>query len=260
MTEDPRIIWSPASDSQRAEWKSALNNNTPHPESTEHILYRAIHSNDNDLIRTCLSKSPELDCWVHESVGSCLSIELLGILLPAGLDVNYNLGLPGRYLTLVVQKDDMNLTRYLLDHGADVNKPGVTYRFPPLTLAVSNDNAEIVELLIQHRALINGSGALGMAAAQRQFNIMGLLLLKYGADVNGNDNDPKTNRLRLVMGNKDFRALHEAAAEGHTDVVAYLVRHGADTGLREARGRTACMLAREKGHLDIVKVLDDTTL
>lgn len=175
-----------------------------------HPLLR-IYSNEHDLIRTCLSKNPKLDCWVHESIASRLSIELLEILLPVNLDINYILGRPGRYLTLAVRKDDINLTRYLLDHGADVNKPGVTYRFPPLTLAVSNDNAEMAELLIQHGAVINGSGALGMATSRRRFGMIGLLLGKYGADVNDNDNDLKTNRLRLVMGGKDFSALHEGA-------------------------------------------------
>lgn len=118
----------------------------------------------------------------------------------------------------------------------------------------------MAELLIQYGAVINGSGALGMATSRRRFGMIGLLLGRYGADVNGNDNDPKTNLLRLVMGNKDFSALHEGAAEGHADVVAYLVRHGADPGLREARGRTVCMLAREKGHHEVVRVLEDASL
>lgn len=61
----------------------------------------------------------------------------------------------------------------------------------------------MVELLIQHSAQINSSGVLGMAAAHHKFKIMDLLL-KHGVDVNINDNNPKTNHLQLIMGNKDF--------------------------------------------------------
>lgn len=258
MTNDPKVIWSSASEEQRAQWKSALDDSTSCPESRpslEHILCRAIFSNDFDLVRTCLPKGVELDCWVHESVGSRLSIDLMEILIPAGLDVNFNLGRQGRYVTIAVQKNDINLTRFLLEHGADVNKPGVTYRFPALALAVPNNNAEMAELLIQHGAQIDGSGALGMAATHRKFKMMDLLL-KHGVDVNVNDNNPETNRLRLIMGNKNFTALHEAASAGHADVVAYLIEHGANPDLRDARGRTPSMLAQEKYHQEVVKVLD----
>ena len=258
MTEDLNVIWSSASDEQRAQWMSTLSDSVSLREShptLEHILCRAIFSHDFDLVRACLSKGVKLDCWVHESVGACLSIDLMEILIPAGLDVNYNLGRQGYYVTMAVQKNDISLTKYLLEHGAGVNKPGVTYRFPALTLAVLNGNAEMVELLIQHGAQINGSGALGMAAAHCKFKMMDLLL-KHGVDVNINDNNPKTNRLRLIMGNKDFTALHEAASAGHFDVVVYLIKHGANPNLQEARGRTPSMLARENGHWEVVELLD----
>lgn len=258
MTEDPNIIWSSASEEQRAQWKSALDGSVSDPgfhPTLEHIMCRAIFSHDFDLVRICLSKGVELNCWVHESVGSCLSTDLLEILVPAGLDLNYNLGRQGYYVTIAVRENDISLMKYLLEHGADVNKPGVTYRFPALTLAVSNENAEMVELLIQCGAQINGSGAMGMAAAHRKFKMMDLLL-KHGVDVNFDDNNPKTNRLRLIMGNKNFTALHEAASAGHVDVVAYLTKHGANSDLREAKGRTPAMLAREKGHWKVAKLLD----
>lgn len=258
MAEDPTVIWSSASAEQRAQWMSALDGSISYPEfqvTLEHILCRAIFSYDFDLIRTCLSKGAKLNCWVHESVGSRLSIDLMKILIPAGLDVNYNLDRQGYYITTAVQKNDISLTKYLLQHGADVNKPGMTYRFPALTLAVFNDNAEMVELLIQNGAQVNGSGALGMAAAHRKFRMMDLLLFKYGVDININDNDRKTNHLRFIMRNKDFTALHEAASAGHVDVVAYLLKHGANSDL-EAEGRTPAMLAREKGHWEVVKLLD----
>merc|ERR1712187_240736 len=93
MTEDPNVIWSSASDEQRAQWTSALDGSVSHPEphpTLEHILCRAIFSHDFDLVQICLSKGVELDCWVHESVGSCLSIDLMELLVPAGLDGNYN--------------------------------------------------------------------------------------------------------------------------------------------------------------------------
>ncbi|PKY07529.1 ankyrin [Aspergillus campestris IBT 28561] len=258
MTEDPRIIWSPAPAEQRAQWKSALEGSTPNPElpvTLEHILCRAILSHDFDLVRACLSKEVELNSWVHESVGMRLSLDLVEILMPAGLDVNYNLGRQGYYITIAVRKNDLSLAEYLLQHGADVNKPGMVYQFPAVALAVSNDNAEMVELLIQHGAQIDGSGALGMAAAHGKLKMLDLLLFKYGVDININDNDRKTNHLRFIMKNKDFTALHEAAAAGQVDAVTYLLKHGANADL-EAEGRTPVMVAREREHWEVVELLE----
>ena len=44
---------------------------------------------------------------------------------------------------------------------------------------------------------------------------------------------------------------------GHLEKVKYLVENGADINSKYANGSTALMHAAEKGHLEIVKYLDE---
>jgi ankyrin repeat protein len=69
-------------------------------------------------------------------------------------------------------------------------------------------------------------------------------LLSVGADVTVVDGDGK-------------RALHNAACEGHVDVVRALVEGGADVSACDASGKTALELAREEtGSAAVVAYLD----
>jgi ankyrin repeat protein len=49
--------------------------------------------------------------------------------------------------------------------------------------------------------------------------------------------------------------LMEAAWCGHPGVARLLLLHGADAGLRNARGETALMLAQQRHHAQVVAVL-----
>ena len=49
--------------------------------------------------------------------------------------------------------------------------------------------------------------------------------------------------------------LHYAAANGHLEVVKYLVEKGADVKRANENGLTAEEWARQKGHLDVVEYL-----
>lgn len=260
LEENWKVTWSPASEEQRAQWKTVLDNPSSLPHefhlpSLEYILCRAIFSKDYNLVKVCLSHGAELNSWVHESVGrGCLSMELMQILIPAGLDVNYNVDRLGGYLAGSVQKKDMGLTQYLLEQGADPNRNPLTDMFPALNLAVRANSAEMVELLIHYGAKVDGLGALGTAARHSLFEMMDLLLVHYRADVN--DSAKERRKCCAINMNKDFTALHEAASVGKVDVVAYLIEHGASLDMREARGRTPSMLAREKEHWEVVALLD----
>ncbi len=56
-------------------------------------------------------------------------------------------------------------------------------------------------------------------------------------------------------GQKNYSALQTAVAYGKTDVVKLLLAHGGDPNLKDARGNTCLDLAREKGHKDLVEML-----
>ena len=51
-------------------------------------------------------------------------------------------------------------------------------------------------------------------------------------------------------------SLHEAAWNGHLDIVYYLARHGADLAHLDNKGESALYWAREKGHATIATLLE----
>ena len=101
--------------------------------------------------------------------------------------------------------------RFLLAHGADVNKRGKA-GWMLLPRAVEGGHLAVVEAVLDAGAGTGGawSGALGVAAA-RGHTAIAALLLDRGADVHfGGDN-----------------ALYQAARHGHLEVAALLLKRGA---------------------------------
>jgi hypothetical protein len=57
-----------------------------------------------------------------------------------------------------------------------------------------------------------------------------------------------------------FTALHQAAQEGHADIVQYLLDNGADIDLTDNDGATARDLAENNDHQDVVELLENRAL
>jgi len=124
--------------------------------------------------------------------------------------------------------------------------------FSPLHLAAFFGNAEAAGALVQAGAEINVESAngarlapLNSAAAGRNAQValaIGSLLLSHGAD----PNHPQTG---------GYTPLHSAAANGNMELVQALLRAGADRTRISADGKTAAMLAKERGHEHIAEML-----
>jgi len=106
---------------------------------------------------------------------------------------------------IFISTNDLEIMRYLLDHGVSATQPGKN-SFPPLVYVARADKAE--------------------SPAKVQ------LLLDYGAEVNAVDPHGRT-------------ALHHAARAGHQHVYQLLLQHGADPSLRDREGRTASETVRQ---------------
>jgi RNA polymerase sigma factor (sigma-70 family) len=141
---------------------------------------------------------------------------------------------------------DITRVRVLLGSdpgGVDAVSPA---GFTPLCLAAHYGHAGIVELLIQSGANIDriASHAVGVAPLHsclfaRRFDIA-RLLVRLGADVNlrrtGTPDQERTG----------WTALHYAASYDESDLLRFLLDHGGDPAMQDARGRTPCDVARER--------------
>jgi len=119
----------------------------------------------------------------------------------------------------------------------------------PLMWAAFNGHSAVVGYLLEKGAKLSAQDANGrtalMYASSGPFVETVELLLKEGAEVD-------------VQGKLEgFTALMTAAAEGQLEVVRLLLDYGADPELEDKDGDTAQDFARQKGHQEVVEVLDN---
>ena len=114
---------------------------------------------------------------------------------------------------------DLDLLRYLLEHGASASQTGVN-GFPPLIYAARGDKGDHPEKV--------------------------QLLLDWGAPVN-------------AVGPRGRTALHYAAAAGHVGVMRVLLSHGAEREVRDESGATPLGLARAAGQTAAARLLKQRT-
>ena len=116
--------------------------------------------------------------------------------------------------------------------------------FTALHFACFFGQPEAARLLIDSGAAIDAAAAnpmqvmpLHSAASTRNFEAA-RLLLEHGAAVNARQQG-------------GWVPIHAAAQNGDCPMIDLLLKHGADPGLANDEGKTAAMVAREKGHEEI---------
>jgi ankyrin repeat protein len=162
--------------------------------------------------------------------------ETAGLLLDRGADVNAKDRFGQTPLMKAAQADHLHVVRFLLEKGADINvknESGET----PLMAAAGLGEFDIVELLLNKGAQLSakdreGRTALEHAASNNHRRIADLLISR-GA---------KTN-------------LAVAAMVGDTAEVQRFLKEGSDVNAKDDKGNTALILAVERGHLEVVKLL-----
>jgi ankyrin repeat protein/uncharacterized protein YecT (DUF1311 family) len=138
---------------------------------------------------------------------------------------------PNDYKTLLdfaAEKNRVNVTRYLIEHGADLNAtpqnqevarqppPGVT----ALGRAAYFNSIEVMDLLLEHGAEVNSPPGRPSALiyGAKQGNLQAVeVLVAHGANINQEFGVHQT-------------AISEAIQGGHVDVARFLASHGATFG------------------------------
>lgn len=128
-------------------------------------------------------------------------------------------------LKIAVSRNDTEMAKILLDHGADID--GDENNYTPLTVAVACGHKPMTTFLLEQSANPNvpqhhcGYAPIHAAAERNNLGLM-KLLVEAGADVNavGNDATP----LDMMM----LKAKHAKRKSKRTDeIIAYLKRRGA---------------------------------
>jgi ankyrin repeat protein len=176
--------------------------------------------------------------------------EVVATLLDRGADVKVWDALGETALTLALERSDPVIARTVVDRGADVNAKNRFDR-PALILAIET---------LQPYSGTDESATVGLIEA----------MLDKGADVNAKDSGRTTVSMvtdggfgaRGVMtetrpgGNVDDRTpLMTAARMGNIKIVQALLAKGADVSARDSQGKTARMLATERGNAKMVELL-----
>jgi serine/threonine-protein phosphatase 6 regulatory ankyrin repeat subunit B len=156
---------------------------------------------------------------------------------------------------------------------------GLWYR--PLGWAALHGRLGMARLLIQRGANIHSTGCLGrtalFCASERGHEDTVVFLMSQGAHADITDREGMTHLMAAAsgghlgmvkmllqhMGGQGLNeadhtgrtALHYAAAEGHEELVAYLLSQGAHAYITEFVGLTLFMEAAAGGHVGVVKTL-----
>jgi len=179
-------------------------------------------------------------------------LEMVDLLLARGAPLDARNLAGATALFFAVEGNHTSVAQRLIARGADVNLAGRS-AVTPIAAAAYRGNITVVEDLLTHGADDRtpdqtGKPPIVYAAAGAQFEIVKRLLLP-NLDINSR----YANDLTLLMwaSGPDEKVSESRAIK----VVSYLLDAGAHIDDRDARGRTALMIAAEGGRAEIANLL-----
>jgi ankyrin repeat protein len=153
----------------------------------------------------------------------------------------------GEALRLAAHDGKIEIVRQAIESGVDVQSTDAQGH-TALHMAAYNGHSEIVKLLLKNGSQLDrrdGEGKTALIhASSGPFADAVEVLLEAGADVD------------IADRGEGFTALMTAASLGEKEVVAVLLEHGASKDLVDIDGDTARDFAVQRGHDDIVEMLE----
>ena len=218
------------------------------------ILQAATSKDSANVVKYCLELNTPVTPDVMRTILINKTKDVYKLLLDTkAIDVNYYIPWFGDILSNAATRDDFEMATICLSYGADPNANLVDEHMSILAAVAEQASVDMARLLLKHGARLRGSGAIVMAAEAGKLE-MARVLLEEGADVNEvGIEHPSDPRYKEDMGT----ALHRAAAEGHEEMVRFLLAHGAVVDLEDPMGRTPLTLAMDKGNDVIYSLLKE---
>ncbi|WP_139995923.1 ankyrin repeat domain-containing protein [Kurthia sp. Dielmo] len=155
-------------------------------------------------------------------------------------------------LLIATHQNNVAIAKALIDAGADINKQDAIQDSPYL-YAGAQGKTEILAYMLAHRepdqTVVNryGGNALIPAAEKGHLENVKQLLEDGRADINHQNNFGYTALIEAV-------ALTDGSPL-YQDIVAELLKHDANTELRDNNDKTALDYAKEKGYTEIEAML-----
>ena len=159
-------------------------------------------------------------------------------------------------LAKAAHEGDMEMIKFLLDNGADINGFSA-YDETPLIYAIGNGQQEAAKYLVEAGGDVNLSSSFGatpfIGAVSSGDIELATLMLKKGADVNRHYLELNSN---ATAGDTADRPLEGAIKSGRPELVALLLKSGADVSLKGEGGMTMLDAAKAKGDKKIIALIE----
>lgn len=144
-------------------------------------------------------------------------------------------------ITAIEAKANIEIIKFLLEKGADVNNQGSYFR-SPLEVSLLSDNMELIKLLLAHGAKVKPNILVQNEHVAQKPAILELLLQK-GAEINARDSE------------HGYTLLAKVAPYADVETIQRLVKFGANVNAQNSYGDTVLMNAATNDNPQVVEYL-----